>query len=292
VDDEQSQLGYVQTADGLRIAFHDFGRPATPSAPVILLAHATGFHGRCWSSLARHLRDSYHCVALDFRGHGLSELDPREPLSWSDFGVDLEAVLAGGPFDSTAVVHVVGHSMGGAAAVMVAASQRERVRSLWLFEPIIANFGSLGSNAPNPMADAARRRRSSFSSFEAAFENFASKPPLNQLEHETLWQYVQGGFELQADGSVELRCRPETEAAIFASASSNHVWQLIEDVTQPTKVVAGREREFGPGLFAPTLVDALPRATLEACDDLGHFGPLEDPRMMASDVRRWLEMPG
>ena len=55
----------VATADGVTIAVHDLGG----AGPDLLLAHATGFHGRVWGPCASHLTDR-HAVAPDLRGHG------------------------------------------------------------------------------------------------------------------------------------------------------------------------------------------------------------------------------
>ena len=92
-------------------------------------------------------------------------------------------------------IHGVGHSLGGATLVVAAARRPAAVQSLWLYEPIVAGRGELlPADGSNPLADGALRRRPSFASYEAAIDNFAAKPPLNQLDPEVLSAYVQGGF--------------------------------------------------------------------------------------------------
>ena len=54
----------VRTPDGIDVAVHDLGG----TGPVLLFAHATGFHGRVWQPLADRLGDMFHCIAIDFRG--------------------------------------------------------------------------------------------------------------------------------------------------------------------------------------------------------------------------------
>ena len=55
----------VPSSDGVTLAVHDLGG----DGPPILLAHATGFHGRVWLPVATHLADA-HCWAPDLLGHG------------------------------------------------------------------------------------------------------------------------------------------------------------------------------------------------------------------------------
>ena len=279
----------VPSSDGVSVVVHDLGGPSDTATPVLLFSHATGMHGLCWRQMANCLNGDFRCWAVDFRGHGLTELPEGVGLHWSGMGDDLQAVFRSGLISEGAVVHGVGHSMGGAALVLAAVRDDVVFRSLWLYEPIIARPDMMmGSTGENPMAEAARRRRDTFVSLQAAVDNFAAKAPLNELSPESLWDYVEGGFAVQPDGTVTLRCRPSTEAAVFEGAATNGAWDLAGHLTQPTEVACGNREQFGPGLFARLLVDQLAHGQLLERGDLGHFGPLEDPPGMASDLRRWI----
>lgn len=283
----------VTSSDGVRIAVHDLGAPAgAVDAPVILFSHATGFHGLVWQPLAAHLRDQFHCIAIDHRGHGRTEKPPSAPLVWSSMGDDVLAVLDAGLAAPGVAVHAVGHSMGGASLVLAAARRPGAFRSLWLYEPVIVPPGFLPSGSgPNPMAEAAARRRKSFDSYDEAFNNYASKPPLSQLHSDALRAYVEGGFSRETDGSVTLRCAPDSEADVYRGAGNSGAWDVLAELDLPVAIVAGRSEGdgFGPVHFASSVVDALPRGTLIERRHLGHFGPLEDPTSMAADVRNWVE---
>ena len=60
---------------------------ADPAQPTVVLAHATGFHARCWDRVIAHLDPSRHVIAIDQRGHGRSAKVP--PFNWESFGGDL-----------------------------------------------------------------------------------------------------------------------------------------------------------------------------------------------------------
>jgi len=280
---------FVPSTDGVRVAVHDLGGPDDPAAAVLLFSHATGFCAPVWEPMASHLTAQFRCLALDFRGHGLSEMPEGTGLAWSGMADDVEALLRSDVVGPGREVHGVGHSMGGAALVLAAGRRPGLLRSLWLYEPVIVGPGVLPrADAPNPMAEGAARRRSSFASYEEARANFSVKPPLDQLHPDALAAYVRGGFVAQPDGSVTLRCSPTTEAAVFREAADSGAWDVLPTLDLPVAVVAGRQDGSGPVAFAVPAVERLRRGTLVESPHLGHFGPLEDPSGAARDVASWV----
>jgi pimeloyl-ACP methyl ester carboxylesterase len=280
---------FVPSTAGVRVAVHDLGGPDDPTAPVLLFSHATGFHGSVWSPLASHLSDRFRCLAVDLRGHGLSETPESATLAWSGMGDDVAAVLASDLVGPGRAVHGIGHSLGGAALVLAAGQRPEAFRSMWLYEPVIVGSGmQLGAGAPNPLADGAARRRASFASYDEALANFSSKPPLDALHPDALAAYVTGGFAPQADGTVALRCTPATEAAVFRCAAGSGAWDVLPGLDLPIAIVAGRDDGLGPVAFAVPVVDRLRHGTLVERRHLGHFGPLEDLSGAARDIVSWV----
>jgi pimeloyl-ACP methyl ester carboxylesterase len=281
----------ITSTDGVRVAVHDLGGPKDPTTTVLLFSHATGLHGRVWEPMASHLTDRFRCLALDYRGHGVSETPDQASLAWPRMGDDASAVLESDLIGPHQVVHGIGHSMGGAALVLAEARRPGRLRSLWLYEPVIVPPGALSPpGAPNPMADAAERRRATFDSLDDAVSNFASKPPLNELHPAALRAYVMGGFASQPDGTVRLHCRPSTEAAVFRGAAASGAWEVFSTLDLPVAIVAGRLEPLGPVTFVPAMVQASRGAALVERRQLGHFGPMEDPHALAGDVASWIGM--
>jgi pimeloyl-ACP methyl ester carboxylesterase len=292
----------IESTGGVRVALHDFGGPDDPAAPVLLFAHATGFHGQVWGPTAAALTDRYRCLALDLRGHGMSETPEGTSLAWGGMGDDVLAVLDSGQIgvgvDGAREVHGIGHSLGCAALVLATSLRPGLFRSLWLYEPAIVEprvmiapdtLDSAEAAAPNPMAEGALRRRATFASYDEAIANYAKKAPLNELRHDALEAYVRGGFAPQADGTVTLRCAPATEAEVFRGAGNNEAFDALSTLDLPVALVAGRPDAFGPVTFVPANLAQLSRGTLVERPHLGHFGPLEDPPGMARDIAAWVE---
>jgi pimeloyl-ACP methyl ester carboxylesterase len=280
----------ISSTQGVRVAVHDLGGPTDGRASVLLFSHATGFHGRVWEPMASELTDRYRCLAMDHRGHGVTEVSNGTSLAWSRMGDDMLAVLESDLIGDQQVVHGVGHSMGGAALVLAATRSPTKLRSLWLYEPVIVPPGALPpADGPNVMADGAERRRASFDSYDHALANYASKPPLSALHPAALRAYVRGGLTPQANGSVGLRCLPTTEAAVFRGAVESNAWGVFSALDLPVAIVAGRPESSGPAAFVPALLQSRPSTVFVERPQLGHFGPLEDPISMARDLNAWVE---
>ncbi len=293
----RAPLSPVASTDHVQLAVHDLGA-GPPSDPAhddgsrrpVLLAHATGFHGLVWQPLAAHLT-GFGAVAPDLRGQGDSSPPVDRPLDWAGFADDVLAVVdAWGVEDLVAV----GHSKGGAALLLAEQRRPGTFAALWLYEPVVfptgahlvegTDLGAVPSATNNPLAEGALRRRASFESRQAAYDNYASKPPLSVLDPAALHAYVDHGFADQPDGTVTLKCRPEVESAIFRMASDNGAFDHLDQVRCPVTIARGTTGSFGPAAFAQPVVDALPDGRLATFDHLGHFGPLERPAEVAAAI--------
>jgi pimeloyl-ACP methyl ester carboxylesterase len=180
--------------------------------------------------------------------------------------------------------------MGGAVICMAELARPGSVRSAYLFEPIIPPDGFLTpQTGGNPMAEAARRRRPTFPSKAAALWNYASKAPLRDLSAASLAAYVQHAFTEQGEGgTATLHPLPEDEAAVFDGAGKITVAE-VADVQVPVTVAVGTtDIAWGPAHFGAPIAEALPHARLSSFPELGHFGPLEAPTIVAADVREHL----
>ena len=271
----------VESTDDVKVALHDLGGTGQP----ILLVHANGFCARTWSPVADVLADRFHCWALDLRGHGDAVAPDDVPLGWERLGADVLAVVdhlaATGEQPSVAA----GHSMGGAALLMAELARPGTFTRLYCYEPIVFPEIPDRPDGANPLAAGARRRRDRFVSREDAIANYSSKPPFDVLHPGALAAYVDHGFRAQPDGSVELKCRPETEARNFELGANHRTFDRLPEIASQVTVVAGeRDSGQGPGIVAPMIAERLPHSTFTVEPGLGHFGPLEDPDRIAEAI--------
>jgi pimeloyl-ACP methyl ester carboxylesterase len=276
-------LTRVASSDGVEVAVHELG--GTDASPTLLLSHATGFHAHCYVPIAAALADRFHSFGLDYRGHGETAVDLDRDVDWAGFGDDAVAV-AGALADGHPITGF-GHSMGGAALLMAAHRDPSLFDRLVLFEPIAHPSLPVapGRDEIPPIAQGAMRRRRTFASFDAAYDNYRSKPPMSLMTPDTLRSYVDHGFReiVDDDGTpaVTLRCVPEFEAAVFLAARDNGVYDLLTDIETPCVVVAGRVEAAQPSSFSRTIAERLPNAEYVQLDHQTHFGPFSHPDEIA-----------
>lgn len=277
----------IASTDGVQIALHDFGGTGSP----VLLSHATGFHAHCWEPLAHDLSAHHHVMGFDHRGYGDAETVDPATIEWRSYGNDaLSAARALSGMHNGAPVVGVGHSMGGASLLMASLVEPQLFSALFVFEPIVfpPPAPEDADRPANPLAGGARKRKSVFDSYESALANFAAKPPMASFHPAAREAYVRHGFRPREDGSVELKCLPEHEARTYETGGTHGTWNDLQRVTVPTWVVSGAPAPFQPSGIAARIAESVPGARYVQFDDMGHFGPLEKPSVIAALVETTL----
>lgn len=115
------------TSQRLRISYWDWGNE---DAPPLVLVHGGRDHARSWDRVAESLRDDYHVVALDLRGHGDSEWSLGGNYGLPDNALDVVRMIetVGSP------ARVVAHSYGGSVCLLTAGTFPEHFTSLVVIE--------------------------------------------------------------------------------------------------------------------------------------------------------------
>lgn len=98
--------------------------PGPETAPPLLIVHGLFGSGRNWGAIAKRMSDRSPVLAVDMRNHAASFWDPAHdyPALAADLAEVIEA--QGQPLD------VLGHSMGGKAAMLLALTRPDLVRKL------------------------------------------------------------------------------------------------------------------------------------------------------------------
>ena len=132
--------GFVVLADdGTRVHFLDWGAPSQPAAAGALLIHGLSQTAWLWTPVARRLRGAVSTVAMDLRGHGLSDAPTDEPdveYALAVLAADVVAVAEGSGLLAALGDRVVlaGHGFGGIVAAAAAATLGSRCAGLVLVD--------------------------------------------------------------------------------------------------------------------------------------------------------------
>ena len=92
-----------------------------PTNPTLLIAHGRFGSARNWGVIGKRLSDQFYVLCPDMRNHGASPWFNTQ--SYDDMADDLAELLDGPAF-------IVGHSMGGKAAMVLALKHPELVQRL------------------------------------------------------------------------------------------------------------------------------------------------------------------
>ena len=202
-------------------------------------------------------------IAVDLPGHG--ESDPLPGVSVEEYAAVVAEFLIAlecGP------VVVIGHSLGGAIALALAARHPELVRGLVLIAscvklPLVDSVGErLVAYLPGPL-----RRLVFFSMAKKVL--FAPQAPADAIEIAMR--------DLRA-------CRPETIMSDVRAARAMDLTEPAAALDVPTLVLAGaRDRLTTPALAAG--LSALIRGSwLRLADGAGHMLPMEAPEWVNREI--------
>jgi len=215
---------FYDMRDGRMSAVH-FG-DVSASVRLIML-NANGFNGYSYKTILEPL--GVHSVALDLRGHGMSELptDIAALKNWHIFRDDTVEF-----FDRYIDEPVVlaGHSYGAVTGILALPQIKEKVSGYVGFDPVLVPGvfrwinrlpgGRSYMKARLPIARNAGRRKSTFENFDAAFTRYKNRGAFRGFTDEALRDYLTGGLVPDGEG-VKLACDPLWEQAIFVAQAHN-----------------------------------------------------------------------
>ena len=126
---------YVAMRDGTRLLV---GRLTTPDCNrTVVFIHGCGEYGRRYQHVAEYLvQAGWNVLTLDLRGHGGSEGTPTHSNNFDQYVDDLETVCRSFDLSPSQTV-LMGHSMGGLAAIRFAQTHRDRLVALVAFSPML-----------------------------------------------------------------------------------------------------------------------------------------------------------
>jgi pimeloyl-ACP methyl ester carboxylesterase len=128
--------GFVVSVDAAdRIHFLDWGGPGGQNVPGILVIHGLGQTAWAWAPVARRLRSVRRFVAMDLRGHGLSDA-PTHGYEPESLGGDVVAVAEGAGLLEAAgdTLVLAGHGFGACVAAWAATQLGARCAGIVLVD--------------------------------------------------------------------------------------------------------------------------------------------------------------
>ena len=223
----------VPSDDGTQLAVEILGE--THPGPTVVFAHGWTFSSRSYH-YQRMLAERYRLVFMDHRGHGESDLGPRENRTIDQIGRDLYAVLQATCEDRDVIL--VGHSMGGMTIMSLAAHHPE------LFGPKVKGVALLNTSASRADDDV------------FGVPRFIAKAFTKQFE---------GAMALMVSDpeAAEKKKRAGTRASLFMSRMLNFGKKPDKRLVAFTEAMSSATKSEVVGDFSLTLRDHDKLAALE-----------------------------
>ena len=257
----------------LRLHYVDWGNPKAP--PMILL-HGGQDHCRNWDWVAQRLRNDYHILAPDLRGHGDSQWSPDGNYSVSAHVYDLAQLIHQ---QKLAPVTIVAHSFGGFITLRYAGLYPENVAKLVVIEGLGLPPKMLAERERKSLDERLRewiedqrslsgRRSKRYASIDEAFtrmqeENRHLTPA--QARHLTIHGIMQN-----EDGSYSWKFDNYVRSFAPIDLREEEVQYLWSRITCPTLLVYGRESWASNPMEDGRIVH-FRNARVESFDNAGHW---------------------
>ncbi|HTU95151.1 MAG TPA: alpha/beta hydrolase [Solirubrobacteraceae bacterium] len=267
------------TRDGVRLSYRDFGG----DGPAILLLHGLAGHGGEWAQTASWLTAGHRVLAPDARGHGRSERRPvdvsRDALVADAAAIVQSAAPAGGS------VIVVGQSLGGVAALSLAARRPDLVHGLVVADASPEGNLEAAEAAGRAVGAALHQWPVPFDSLTEAAQFFAER--FGGPVAATAWT---AGLEERVDGwwpafDVDVMER------MLCEVTRAPAWADWERVSCPALVIRA-----GDGLVDPetarAMVARLPEAQLVELAGAAHDLHLDRPEEWRAALSGFLDSLG
>ena len=251
-------------ANGIQINVREQGQ----GEPSLVFLHYWGGSSRTWNEVIARLADQHHCIALDSRGWGESDA-PAQGYGISDLANDAQSVIKALELKSYVIV---GHSMGGKTAQLLASRRPVGLAALVLVAPSPPSPTAL----PKEQREALLHAYDSRESVAYVRDNILTAVPLTDAQKERV-------IEDSLRGAPAARLAWPTQAMLEDIRSDAHF------INVPTLVLSGERDQVDPtSRLREELLPCISGSQLQVLPEIGHLPMLEAPETVARAIRQFV----
>ncbi len=236
--------------------------------PPVVLLHGLMLNGACWTPLARALEKNYDVVMPDARGHGYSSA-PDHGYCYDNLAADVVSLI-----EALGLVNPVllGHSMGGMTAAVVARGNLKPLRGLILADPTFLTLQRQREVHESDVADQHRRI-------------------LNQPREDYLAESL-GRHSRRSREVIELFAQARFQTSIHAfeilTPPNPDYVQLINNLHVPSLLVIGGVGSVVTPEVASKLSELNQHLETVQIVEAGHAVPYDQPEHFSAVVQTFL----
>ena len=266
---------YVEV-DGLKLHVQDYGGVGKPP---ILCVHGSAAHAHWFDFVASGLKDDYHILAPDQRGHGDSEWDrsTNPAYHYDRYAADLHELTE--KLDLRDFI-LVGHSMGGLVSTVYASTYPGRARAFIMVDSSlnmpterIANMNAVGS-----------REGSSYASADEFLANYKIRPSGSTATPDMVRHLGMHSGRQYEDG----RWRNKVDRNVYALRVARNLIPCWANIKIPALLLKGdRSNRISPEILAEVraLAPQVQVGEVAGCD---HHVTLDNPPGFVAACKQWI----
>lgn len=254
-------------------------RVGAPEAPPLVFLHGIMGHRRDWDVFIDQVGQRFQVIVPDQRGHGRSEWTRTYRIA--DLADDAIALIE---HLDLAPVPIVGHSMGGMVALVVAARRPDLVDRLATVDIVPGSMATeLGLRIPELFEEMAA---ASYGSIDEAVAEWQTGNPLARPD--LLRNYVEHALVTDPGGRLRWGFDARGLRSFPDGVTSDQLWAAIDAVSCPALVVRG---EHSPVTTQGEVAEVARRLGAAAVVEIpggGHDLGIEQPEAVADAVLDFL----
>jgi pimeloyl-ACP methyl ester carboxylesterase len=233
--------------NGLQLHYVEWGRPGNPS---LVLLHGFQSNAHTWDTFSHAMSDTYHVLALDQRGHGDTSWAPDGNYAPEASVSDIVGFITALRLAPTVVI---GHSMGGRHAAMVAAEHPEKVRKVVIVDTAAEFPPDMQRQQP---ATEAPPQSETFETFEEVVQHGIKQYPLTpeaELRHanyHNLYRGADGKWHWRWDINL-LQWRRRNRS------TPGDLYAYLQRIQCPTLLIRGQQSPLLTPAVAQKMIQAL-----------------------------------
>ncbi len=249
------------------LAMQTFDGP--DAKPTCLIVHGLFGSGRNWGVIAKRLSTSRRVVTVDMRNHGASP--QTDTHTYSDMAGDLAEVIS----SLNTPTDVIGHSMGGKAAMMLALTDPARVSRLLVADiaPVTYTHSQMGPINAMRAVDLTQVERRSDAAAQLAAQGI--EPALQSFFTQSLdvankrWRY-----------NLDVLERDMPHIMSFPDISASY--------SGPTLFLSGSESDYVTRDYRDRIKSLFPTARFAKLPGAGHWLHADRPREFVAAAETFL----
>jgi N-formylmaleamate deformylase len=240
--------------------------------PPLILLHGLTANGACWAALAHAIEGDYDVIMPDARGHGKSSV-PDYGYRYEDHANDVVGLIEALQLSSPILI---GHSMGGMIAAVVASRDPELLRCLVLADPTFLSPKVQREVRDSDVADQHRK-----------YLNMS----LDDVVAEARMRHPDRSLD-----TIELIARARLQTSLGAfdvlTPPNPDYMQVVSAIKVPGLLVIGGSGGVVSPAVAADLQRLNPRLQVEQIPEAGHGLHYDQPKGFAVVVQSFLRSIG